>query len=81
MNFDALWNRGMELIHLYPYIAVGVALVLLLFLYKSPKGFFKLALLVVVIIGFLYAVNLFMDATMTGTRSTQKGIEKSKQLE
>jgi hypothetical protein len=77
MNFDALLSRGLELIHLYPYVAAGGAVLLLLFLYKSPKAFFKLALLVAVIVAFLYAVNLFMGATTSGTRSTRQGIERS----
>ena len=81
MNFDTLLNRGLELIHQYPYLAVVVGLLLLLFLLKKPKSFFKLALLVAVILGFLYAVDLFMGAATTGTKVKSQGIEKSKPVE
>jgi integral membrane sensor domain MASE1 len=78
MNLDKLVNHMLGLYHQYPIILAGVALILLVIVWKNPKSSFKFALLLVFLAAFFYAVSLFRGTLSVGTQNAHQMINKSK---
>ena len=78
MHFDSIESYAHSLYSQYPAVAAVVALVLLLIICKNPKKSFKLALLLIFIAAFFYAVGLFRDLVSTGIQNKDQMIHKTK---
>ncbi|MCF6178136.1 MAG: hypothetical protein L3J63_01935 [Geopsychrobacter sp.] len=80
MNVDNLFNFALNFFHQYPIpVALG-ALVLCFIVIKSLKASFKLAILLLVLAAFFYAISLFSGVLSTGTKNADQMIQKSRNV-
>lgn len=79
MNLDSLKDSAFDLIQNYPYLAALVVAVCLLIMVRKPKAFFKFALLLLVLAGFLYGVSIFSGVVSTGGKGSEQMRQKSSQ--
>lgn len=82
MNIDSLLNLVFGYYHQYPWLAGVLAVLLLLWIWKKPKAFFKFCLLLAVIAAFFYAISLFGGVVSSGGEGTSEvGSKSRKQIE
>jgi hypothetical protein len=72
--FSDIWHNW---ILTYPWLGMGVALVLLLFLWKQPRRLMKPLAVLAILAGIIFLVKNIIDFTFSSAVMTEKMIDKS----
>jgi hypothetical protein len=73
MDFSQMIDKAISFASGNPIIAVAVALLLIFLVYRDPKFFLKLLLIVIILAGIFY---LIMNLASTGTSQKGKMLDK-----
>jgi len=77
MNLDYIFSVTYSFLITHQLVSLGILIILALFLWRKPWGFFKLTLVVLGLMMLIYVVNLFDESVLSGFGNKKQMIHKS----
>lgn len=79
MNLDQLIATGRTFVHSYPLLAAVIAVGIVLFAWRSPREFFKLSVLLLILGVVIYFLVQLRGTLSTGASHKERVIHKTRE--